>query len=421
MKLLTLLEDAIYQQTTFTWNKQTFTTCFSPVASCQILKPDQLYVFLTKEAFQNVYPAFKESLPKSIPVQPITIPAGSTPEELWEIARLLDQTIEDHDEIAFDITHGPLSFPLVALTVAIYVRITRDISLKAILYGAYGIDRGVQTDRTPIFDLAPMLAWVEWFNAVDRYIQTANFDTLAILLKEHRRNLASGVRSDKKLRSELGNLGKLNGVLENISSSLHMIRPYQAMEHIADLEDRLEKARPLLGNPGEAISYHMLFDGLVKAYAPLGLNSPDDPTNAEQTLLTERRLINWYAQREYWVEANTLAREWLISWVMYHLNLSDFTQPTSRQRVESVLAAEAHDYLYAKKQKINYGPIFLGNIPEIEKVLTLWLELIDVRNDINHAGMRKAPSTPKSLVARSRKNLQLLNELPDYFESDIQS
>jgi hypothetical protein len=412
MKLLTLLEEAHYPETTFVWENKRHKARYAPVASCRFLKPDELIVFLTREAESSVYPDFRAVLPKDLVVKTVCIPAGSSTEELWAIAQRMNQSVQDGDEISMDITHGPLSFPLIAVMVVIFMRVARDIPLKAILYGAYGIDKGIEPGTTPIFDLAQMLTWVAWFMAADRFVNAGDADDLARLLKEYRSRLARAAGGDKEILGQLGSLGKLAGVLENISQSLHMIRPYQAMTHIADLEERLDGAIPLLAHPHNPLPTSVVLERLKAVYLPLAHRDPNAPEQAPITLEIERRLINWYADRELWVEAITLAREWLVSWAMLQLELHELTQRTTRQRVESVLAAEAHDYMNAAKLKQPYHSIFLRDLPQIDDVLGLWLELIEVRNDINHAGKRSHPSTPKALAARTQKCIQLINQLP---------
>jgi hypothetical protein len=412
MKLLTLLEEAQYTKTTFVWEDKRCKARYAPVASCRFLKPDELIVFLTREAESSIYPDFRAALPEDLPVEAVLVPAGSSAEELWQIAQTINQSVQDGEEVALDITHGPLSFPLVAMMVVIFMRVARGIPLKAILYGAYGIDKGVETGITPVFDLVQMLNWVEWFVAADRFASAGDADNLSQLLRKYRSQLVRTAHGDKEVLNQLGSLGKLAGVIENISQSLHMIRPYQAMTHIADLEARLEEALPLLETPHNPLPTPVLLERLKTVYTPLAHPDPGAPEQACKTLEIERRLINWYAERELWVEAVTLAREWLVSWAMLQLDLRDFTGRTARQRVESVLAAEAHDYMNSGKLKQPYQAIFLGNLPQIEDALALWLELIEVRNDINHAGKRPHPSTPKALVARTQKCVQSINQLP---------
>ena len=412
MKLITFLEEADYSETTFVWRNKEHTSRFAPAASCRFLKTDSLVVFLTEDAREKDYPAFQAALPPDTTLEPVIIPAGSDPDELLQIALAVNDSVERGEEIVFDITHGPLSFPLIGLMVAIFMRISRDVSLKAILYGAYGIDRGVPTGKTPIFDLGPMLSWIEWSAAVDRFNETADARSLVALVREQRRNLARETKGDKDILRQLGNLGKLAGVLDSISESLHMIRPHQAMRHIADLPDRIQGAELVLQSTTTFLPYSVLFERIAAAYAPLAHTAPSHPENIEMTLEIEREMINWYAGRELWVEAITLSREWLVNWVMVQLGLHDITHLNTRHRIESVLSAEASDYRKAGEGRQPYNCIFLCDLPQVEDVLTLWLGLGEVRNDINHAGMRDKPGKPETLRRRIQECVQAINRLP---------
>ena len=416
MKLLTLLDEAQYPETTFVWEKKKCKSSFSPLATCRFLNPDEMIVFLTKEAEQSIYSEFQSGLPDGLPVKLKRIPAGSSNEELWEIAQTINRAVRDNEEIALDITHGPLSFPLIALIVTIFMRVGRAVDIRAILYGVYGVDRDVDPGVTPIFDLGQMLTWLEWFVATDRFVNAGDSADLTELVKEYRRTLTQRARGDQEALKGLGSLGKLAGVLENISQSLHMIRPYQVMTHIADLEPRLDEAMPILDNRDNPLPTPVLLERVKSAYLDMANREPEASTNVIQTLKIERRLINWYADRERWVEAITLAREWLVSWTMVQFKLTELTDRTPRQRIESVLGAEAHDYKMKKKIKQPYQPLFLGDLPSLEDVLALWLDLVEVRNDINHAGKRPRPSSPKSLVARSDKCIKMINQLPLAFK-----
>jgi len=412
MKLLTLLEEAEYSPTTFTWKKRKFRTRFSPLATARFLKPSQIRLFITKQARKQVLDDFLSAIPDEIDVQTIPIPAGSDDGELREVAQIINQSVNDDDEVAFDITHGPLSFPLVSLIVALFLRTSRDIPVRAILYGAYGIDEGVPEGTTPIFDLGPMLSFVEWANATQRFNWDTDSSALVQLLKEMKKSKARAARGDQKALSQLGVLSKFAGVLNNISNSLHMIRPHQAMEHIAALSEKVPEVNKVLESSSAALPYAPMLESILETYSPLGLENPADSTQAQRTIEVERRMINWYAEREHWVEAITLSREWLISWLMFQLELPDITDRNKRRRIESVLGAEAHDYRTARRGKEEQRPIFLRDVPQIDKALGLWLDLIEVRNDINHAGMRKKPGRPDTLIRRIKGSIQLINELP---------
>jgi hypothetical protein len=420
MHLLTFLEDAEYQETTFVWRNKHHTSRFAPVASVNFLKADHLIVFLTHQAFKRVYSDFANELPSGLSIQTVEIPPGATQEEHWRIAQLVNRSVDSGTEISFDISHGPLCFPLVGLLTATFMRAARNLELQHILYAAYGLDTGLEVEnlanlppnKTPIFDLNEMLTWLEWFIATERFNNTGDARNLSTLLQAERKRLTRSFRDDAARLSEMGSLGKLRGVITGLSRSLQMIRPNQSLQYIADLPERIENVEGLFTSESNSLIYSLLVDRLESNFDPLTGSLLSNAGNAASRVENERWLVNWYAERELWVEAITLAREWVINWCMYQLGLDKFTDLPNRRRIESVLGAEAHDFLESRKKKLAFHSLFMREIPKLDDLLGLWLELTDVRNDINHAGMRENPGKPEELQARIQSCVKLINSLP---------
>ena len=412
MKLLAFLEDAPYIATTFVYNKKRYNGRFAPAAAADFLQPEELLLFLTQDALDRIFPDLQAELPSDLKVTPILIPPGADQQELTVIAQTINQSVSDTDDVAFDLSHGPTSFPLTGMVVLIFMTAARDITTRAILFASYGVDRGVDPGETPVFDLTNLLSWVRWFIAADHFNHSGDATDLIALIRHQRRIMAHSAQGDKEILSQLGSLGKLAGVLDGISKSLHMIRPHRAMQQIADLPDRVQAASQVLEHSQAALPFAPLLDGIVENYKPLAQTEPNAKENVCRTLQVERQMINWYVQRELWVEAVTLAREWLVNWVMFRLDLTDFKNLTLRQRVENVLGSEARDFYIAKREKESYHTIFLKDLEQVETILSLWTELTDVRNDINHAGMRSKPNKPETLMRRIQDCINTLNDLP---------
>ncbi len=123
-------------------------------------------------------------------------------------------------------------------------------------------------------------------------------------------------------------------------------------------------------------------------------------------------MIGWYIGRELWMQAISLAREWLLSWVMFQLGLKHLNRLEDRQYVERTLGAEADAFVNAKKGGQNHQSVFLRNLPELEEVLSLWSNLTQVRNDVDHAGKREKPEDPKKLQENIKSVYERLNNLP---------
>ncbi|MEJ5225118.1 MAG: TM1812 family CRISPR-associated protein, partial [Anaerolineales bacterium] len=232
----------------------------------------------------------------------------------------------------------------------------------------------------------------------------------ASLLREEQKRLALQAQKEPARLAQIGQIGKLASALTNLSHSLSLIRPHQVMQQADHLTLQAQNALSVLSQSGAALPFQMLFDSTLQAYQSLALPTPEG--DARQDLLVQRELIQWYAQREHWMQAVSLAREWLVSWMMFHLGMTSLTALSDRHRIEGVVNSEAAEFLRAKKEGLAFQPVFLKLIPDLEIVLGLWKALTDTRNDIDHAGMRENPETPENLTKNIAAYIQALNALP---------
>lgn len=413
MKLLTFLGLGNYHPTTYSWQDQEYTSDYAPVASCHFLQPDSLTVFLTEEVQEKTYPQFLEALPGDFEVDPLLVPLGKNQQELWQLFECISGAVDPGDEVAFDITHGLRAFPLVSLLVAAFLRSGLNVHLRAVLYGAFDVrDESVTPNRTPMFDLTPMIGLLEWASAADRFNRTGDARYLATKVEEQRRNLAISARGDHDLLEEAGRLGNLGGALESISQSLRLIRPQRTMLQVAGLQERIDLARPALERAAAAQPFGLLLKNIAETYTAMTRLDCEGLDETKRTLAIQREMIQWYADRHQWVQAVSLGREWLVSWVMVHLGLQNLTEQSDRQRITQVVGSEAQEYLKAKDQGAPYTSVFLTTVPETEAVLLLWHQLTHARNDIDHAGMREHPQAPKNLIKQIGTCIETIYALP---------
>ncbi len=416
MKLLTFLGTGNYYETTYVWREQEFTTKYAPVASIYFLKPDELLVFLTDEAEEQVFPGFQKalkSLPKVPVVKPRPIPLGKDEKELWDLFSIIAGSVKAKESVVFDITHGLRSFPYLSLLVASFLRAGFAVDVQAVLYGAFDVrDQSVTPNRAPMFDLSPMLGLLEWATATDRFNRTGDARYLASLLKKQQSALAKKWADQPESLRSLSALGNLKGALEAISQSLRLIRPHESMESITRLSEYVEKARPVLEQAPGAQPFVSLLQKINETYMSLSLPETTSNPWPVYTLEKERKMLQWYAEREQWVQAVALGREWLVSWVMGYLHLSPETSSTERRRVEGFINLEAEAFVQCKKEKREFMPVFLHDLPKVETVLGLWKAFTDTRNDILHAGMRDKPETPKNLIGNIQKAIDTILQLP---------
>lgn len=413
MKLLTFLGTGRYDETTYVLDTREQSAFYAPVASCAFLRPDELIVFATKDAQDAHGETIRAAV--SVPIVFKAIPLGANERELWDIFEQIGSAVQPRDEVAFDITHGLRSFPLIGLLAATFLRAGLDVKVRAVLYGAFDVGKVVSPGRTPMFDLYPMLGLLEWAVAADRFNRTGDARYLANLVESHRKESALAAKGDPEQLRQIGALGNLASTLSKISQGLQLIRPRQVMEQVAGLPERIERARPAMERAASAQPFSLLLERVAQTYQPLAQSAlvDDAPrTRVRQTLVTERGLIHWYAEREHWAQAVSLAREWFVSWVMFQLGVFNTTQLDARDRISNVIGAEASDFVKAKQSGKPFASIFLAAVPCMETVLALWHPLTQARNDVLHAGMREEPGKPDDLIEQIRQHIATLDTLP---------
>ncbi|MCS7311715.1 MAG: TIGR02221 family CRISPR-associated protein, partial [Acidobacteria bacterium] len=157
MKVLSFLGITKYKVTTYVWQEgdeeRSYETRLFPEALVHIFRPECLVVFVTSavkngENFSTLHERLNTML------KPVDIPEGKTKEELWEIFDRCVEAVQEGDEILLDVTHAFRSLPLLVFAVAAYLRRTKKVTIRHIVYGAYEArdDQG----RSPIFDLTPL-------------------------------------------------------------------------------------------------------------------------------------------------------------------------------------------------------------------------------------------------------------------------
>lgn len=175
---LTFLGTGNYEETTYIKHddhNEQFKTDLFPIAVAKLYKPGRIIAFTTKKVRDEKtddLEKIKEKVGPKFTTQ--DIPDGNSLDDLWTIFNKCidvfaneesDENIEDRKiEIILDITHAFRSIPLLIFIVAAYLRQINHIELKHIIYGAFEA-RDSKTNETPIFDLTPFVAVLDWMNA----------------------------------------------------------------------------------------------------------------------------------------------------------------------------------------------------------------------------------------------------------------
>lgn len=396
LKLLTFLGVGKYEPTTYVWGEAEHTTRYAPVASCHFLKPASVITFLTEEAQQQVFDDFRKGFPPDVEVRPQPIPLGSNQQELWQIFQAVADAVKPGDKVAFDITHGLRSFPLIGLLAAAFLRFGMNASIAHILYGAFDVrDRNVQPSRTPMFDLTPMLVLLEWAAAADRFAQTGDARPMARLL-------------DASQGSSF--VSKARDTLTNVSLAALLCQPFSLAESAKRLKDDLRGIQTEL--IGSALPFHLLWQRVAEVFSPFAV---EIEASLDKVLVSQLKLVEWYAQNNQLMQAMALAREWMINAVIFRLGHGFTLKERERERYavavnhleraarsgDVAVSADSDASLSDEVKRIQQE----WSEEERDMLITLSRGIQSVRNTLAHAGHKDNAMNPQKISKKAEESV----------------
>ncbi len=338
---------------------------------------DRVIVFLTEEAEKKNWLSKAESPSANFDVglrealencglnadmiSSVEIPEGRNEEELWEIFGKINEAIDERDNVFFDVTHSFRSLPLLALIVLNYVRFLKNVSVEKILYGAMEalgplkeIDKmDVEVRVVPIFDLTPFVSLFDWTVAIDRYLKTGNAEIIKEVGIEQLKPLL------KRTKGEEGSaLRELINSLDSFSRDVSTCRGPNLKPSI----ERILKVLPAAEGELETLRpFSPLIEKIRNRFSTM--NITDDVTCGLE-------IANWCLENNLLQQGFTILRETILNHTITKILGSSVLKNKSNRE-------EAETMLNCRDEKIP------------KEILDLWGEIIDYRNDINHAGWRE--------------------------------
>ena len=271
-----------------------------PEAVAQLYQPNQSIVFVSESlgdsadnrersnfrALEHIFHRRMERVSRDRErpeIQLVPIPDGKSTDELWKTFEPYSEVVDTGDEVILDISNGFRSYPILAFTIAAYLCQVKDVKLKHIVYGAF--EARDSQGRVPIFDLAPFTNLLDSMNAINTFQYSG----------------------DARLIAKLENMPtNISDVLKRLSEGLLYNLPLEAQQAAYDLQ-----SSSVLGEPPLV----KLVEELKKTYQAMSVRNPSNDLVA--SLKAQQFQIEWYIQNQHYLQAITLIREWLISWLCH--------------------------------------------------------------------------------------------------------
>lgn len=376
MILISVMGTSKYKETSYRFGGHVAAPSPFVVESIQhLFKPDTTYILMTKEADEQ----HGKALAEKIQFSPINIKLGRNEEELWELFQSVIEVIPEGESLIIDVTHGFRSQPMLLLSISIYLKVIKNVKISHILYGAF--DAKDKEGIAPIFDLSPFLDIITWSFATEAFIKRGDATQLSQIITEIHND---AYKTNSPYRPQ--GLKQIGRVLTAITNSLAVVRPEEALDNIRELTSKVHKASEDSKNLHQAKPFEGLLHKIVDKYAQIytSIEAPDETSS----ISSYTKMIQFYLDTGQYQQAITLAREVLVS-KMCLLQGKSPEEKEDRYKVERNLGGVNNPLTEPKKEYL--------------EIIKTYANLVDIRNDINHAGMGKVPLPSDKMILQIKK------------------
>lgn len=372
---LSFLGTGNYQEGTYRLDSHECATRYFPVALKTFFPECQLFVAMTQEA-QTMH---GQELADACVHHSINIPSGENEAELWEMFDRIADAIPEGTSLIVDVTHGLRSQPIIALSICLYLQTVKSVDVTRILYGAF--DKRTEDDIVPVFDLTPFLSLIDWSMAAHQFSEHGHGAPL--------RDLLTGVHA-KTYRLprdyQAQGLSTMGERLAELGRSFAVVRPNDIIEQSHQVLRATEQTRQDMEHIPEARPFKLILERIEEQAIRF---STDSSLYEEDGFATQAEMIRDYLRTMQFQQATTLAREAMVSKMCVQQN----RDPRDRDDRE-----QAEHELNRSARSLRKGTDLAGRDRECAEI---WNEIIDLRNDINHAGMGRNPLPTQRAVEQS--------------------
>lgn len=299
----------------------------------------------------------------------IDIPDGKDEAELWDMFALLADALPANSRVIVDVTHGFRSQPMLALAAGVYLRTVKNVTIERIVYGAYEA-RDTHTNTAPVFDLTSFLDLIDWSVSAEQFIKYGNARPMSELLSDLHEESSAQLERDTT-----ENLKDVGVKLARLSDDLAVNRPRAIVQRTQNLPETIAESSSALEHLSPTKPFGLLLEQVNTRITPLAAAAGD--LFSAEGFAAQAEMLNIYLDTEQYAQAITLAREAIVSKVCQCYGHNP-NRDSDRRKAEDILNDLAYDYDH-----------FYTIPAENYSLAKLWSDVRSLRNDINHAGMRK--------------------------------
>jgi CRISPR-associated Csx2 family protein len=377
---------------------------------------DKIVIFLTgmarsrnwegegklKERLQNM--GYDESK-----IKEVDVPDGFSRDQLLGIFEAFVQAVEPGARIIMDVTHAFRSLPLLSVTSLNYLKSLRNIAIEGIYYGAFealGPAREVENippekRKAEMIDLLVLNALQEWAAAVRVLMQYGNPDYLVALTKSNINPILAQTKGKDPIAVDLR---KVVGFIEDAFAAVRFVR-LKDIYGMSKADEAQKALESVLDNPKVLSPLRPVLKELKSLIGNLKENSLDNAWVVLDWCLK----YEWYA-----IGVNLLCEHVLTAILAAHEKPhEDRAHRTTLSSAFNIRLNEISEEKWRVEDRDLAREMLDWEEVENEELVKFFAEkLANLRNDVQHAGMRENPAKRTKIAANFEG---LLEEAKRYF------
>ena len=373
---------------------------------------DEVYAICTEDTVNSRFQNFKNELTKFSSQAKVTPLVISSNNDFKDLILTVIAHLPLQGELSIDLTHGFRHIPILLLTATYYLTAVTKLTLGNLYYGLIS-----KNHPCTIYILNYVQELVQWGEAVSLFKRDINVIPLINLLKTYINRL----HDDPKAKRSLENL--LDAYVE-VAFAVNNGLPVELLNSLKKMKNLLSKSNI------DALDIFMgenLFEEIRNSLQEqFSFHEYARPKNKRNLVLTEElikllvEVIDFYIVSEGQLQYdNALGqmRELFITLCLYHWRPDARTQwlnKKTREQIERTIGG-----LSAASRDKAFNELFPN-----KEILSFWNQLSDLRNMVQHHGMREEEIKINDLQNKIKELWSALKQHinnPEFWNIDVPS
>lgn len=342
-------------------------------------------------------------------IEEIFIPTGKNEQEIWKIFSTVVNKLEEKNELYLDITHAFRSLPLLSTVIINYAKSVKNITVKAISYGAmeaignrWEVEQlDIEKRNVPVFDLLPFDQLLDWSTAIDRFIGSGDATRINELTTE---KVISRKKEVKGPDDEADNLKNMAVALDAFSKTMTTCRGKNISCDAEKLKHSISRAKE---------------QQLIKPLTPLleKLEKTVADFSFKDEVQDGLAAAQWCLKHNLIQQGFTLLQETICTFILKRSTDEDTSEKNKRNLVGMAVKIEWKNIPFNEWDEPAQKPRNREIIDKIRNWLRNHQSLLKhmnnishIRNDLNHAGINNSPMNADKFADNLRKYISFFKE-----------